>query len=430
MQPLRRPCSAAAAAATATATGVCRSCRRRLATTTAAIGKAPPKPPAAGLAELSSRRVLAVAGADATKFLQGIVTQNVATANGHVRGRGPQSTTTTSPEPRTEGFYAGFLNATGRVMHDTFIYPFRGGAGGLPALDSGDGFLVEADASQAARLEKYIKRYKLRAKVSVRSLAPEEVSVWQAWDDEDGNAGATTRSRLLLPPGASGDGIMTLRDPRAPAMGYRILQLGGGAPRVDAERVDEDAYTVRRYLQGVPEGQDELLREQALPLESNMEHMGGVDFHKGCYVGQELTIRTKHRGVVRKRVLPCVLYDPDRPAPGALAYDPDGASSVTTAAVAAASVPAETSIGRFGKRGRSAGKWLKGVGNIGLALCRLEIMTDVVLPGEQAAATYSPDDEFVLEWGADDGDVKNSVKVKAFVPDWLRAAMEEAQQKK
>ncbi|KAM3506143.1 hypothetical protein MY10362_002529 [Beauveria mimosiformis] len=403
--------------------GVCRSCRRRLATT---ASSAPPRPPAAGLAELSSRRVLAVAGADATKFLQGIVTQNVAAAAALGNGRHQQATTTTTttttttpPEPRIEGFYAGFLNATGRVMHDTFIYPFRGGGS---SLGSDDGFLVEADASQTARLEKYIKRYKLRAKVSVRGLPPDQVSVWQAWDDSGG--GIDTLSRL---PSGADSRLITLRDPRAPAMGHRILQLGGsGAPDiVGVERASEDAYTIRRYLQGVPEGQEELLREQALPLESNMEHMHGVDFHKGCYVGQELTIRTKHRGVVRKRILPCMVYDADRPAPQTLAYQPD---SVTSVVGGAAAVPAETSIGRFEKRGRSAGKWLRGVGNIGLGLCRLEIMTDVVLPGEQAAATYKPDDEFVLEWGGED-DVKSSVKVKAFVPDWLRASMEEGQKR-
>lgn len=366
-------------------------------------------PPSAGLAELPSRRILAVAGDDATKFLQGIVTQNVATANGGGRGQQQQH-----QEPRTEGFYAGFLNATGRVMHDTFIYPFRSGAGGLSALEGGDGFLIEADASQATRLEKYIKRYKLRAKVTVRNLGPEQVSVWQAWDDR-------ASAPLTLPASASASSML-LRDPRAPAMGYRILQLGGGAPAMETDRSDEGAYTVRRYLQGVAEGQDELVREHALPLESNMEHMHGVDFHKGCYVGQELTIRTKHRGVVRKRVLPCVVYDVDQPEPTALAYNPEAVSQT------AAAVPGETSIGRFEKRGRSAGKWLKGVGNIGLGLCRLEIMTDVVLPGEQAAATYKSGDEFVLEWGAEEEE-KSRVKVKAFVPEWLREGMEQSQKK-
>lgn len=406
--------------------GVCRSCRRRIATTSPATTNsftAPPLPPTAGLAELPSRRVLAVAGPDATKFLQGIITQNVAAAG----GKGQEQ------EPRTEGFYAGFLNATGRIIHDTFIYPFRSGAGGLNALNGGDGFLIEADASQATRLEKYIKRYKLRAKVTVRSLEPEEVTVWHAWDDK-------LNSSTELPT-TTDSGIILLRDPRAPSMGHRILQLGshGGAhaPAVsglDVEHSTEEAYTIRRYLQGVPEGQDELIREHALPLESNMEYMHGVDFHKGCYVGQELTIRTKHRGVVRKRILPCMIYDVDRPEPQTLAYDPAGSSlsssdtAASTTTTAAAAVPGETSIGRFGKRGRSAGKWLKGVGNIGLGLCRLEIMTDIVLPGEQAAATYKAGDEFMLEWGAEE-DGKSSVKVKAFVPDWLRFAMENSQKK-
>lgn len=378
------------------ATALCRSClqrRRQFATDAAAA--APPRPPASGLAQLPSRRMLAVAGPDAAKFLQGIVTNNVTSSTG---------------QPREEAFYAGFLNATGRVVHDTFIYPLRTGLAGLPT--EGDGFLIEADAGQMARFEKYIKRYKLRAKFTVKSLAPEEVSVWQAWND-DGELNPTANERNIV-----------FRDPRAPTMGHRILQIGQGTPEVDLDRSDEDAYTIRRYLQGVPEGQDELLREAALPLESNMEFMGGIDFHKGCYVGQELTIRTKHRGVVRKRILPCAIYDVDKAAPAALAYEPESASPQT---LTAGMVPTETSIGRFGKRGRSAGKWIKGIGNIGLGLCRLEIMTDVVLPGEQAAATFKPEDEFVLEWGKEEGDGKSAVKVKAFVPDWLRAGLDQGQ---
>ena len=373
---------------------LCRSCisgRRQFATDAAA----PPRPPSSGLAQLPSRRVLSVAGPDAAKFLQGIITNNVASSDG---------------QPREEGFYAGFLNATGRVVHDTFIYPFYGGgASDLPV--EGDGFLIEADAAQMTRLEKYIKRYKLRAKVNVKNLAPEEVSVWQAWND----------SNELNP--AANQQNMVLRDPRAPNMGHRILQIGQGKPEIDVDLSNEDAYTIRRYLQGVGEGQDELLRESALPLESNMEFMGGIDFHKGCYVGQELTIRTKHRGVVRKRILPCMTYDVDKAEPDTLTYEPESSSPQS---LTAGMVPTETSIGRSGKRGRSAGKWMKGVGNIGLGLCRLEIMTDIALPGEQAAATYKPGDEFVLEWGEEDG--KNAVKVKAFVPEWLRAGLDQVQQ--
>src|SRR5690606_18264826 len=157
-------------------------------------------------------------------------------------------------------------------------------------------------------------------------------------------------------------------------LGYRILQLGDKTPGIDLDQAPEDAYTIRRYLRGVPEGQGEMLREQSLPQESNVDFMNGIDFHKGCYVGQELTIRTKHRGVVRKRVLPCVIYDQHDAPPEALHYNPEGTGTTTTAeSLTADMIPQETSIGRFEKRGRSAGKWLRGVGNVGLGLCRLEI---------------------------------------------------------
>ncbi|KAL7935987.1 hypothetical protein V8C35DRAFT_321025 [Trichoderma chlorosporum] len=341
-------------------------------------------------------RLLSVTGPDAAKFLQGIITANVVSSKG---------------EPRTDAFYTGFLNATGRVLHDVFIYPVRGAPGG--SAQEGDGFLIEVDAAQINALSKYIKRYKLRAKVAFRALESGEISVWHAWNDTPG-------SQLNITPNES---RIVLEDPRAPGLGYRIIQLAGQkAPEVDIDQTSEDAYTIRRYLHGVAEGQDEILREQALPLESNMEYMNGVDFHKGCYVGQELTIRTKHRGVVRKRILPCVIYDKAKAAPPSLVYEPESGSPET---LTADMIPTETSIGRSGKRGRSAGKWLRGVGNVGLGLCRLEIMTDVVLPGEQAAATFRDGDEFELEWGEEEN--KSGVKVKAFVPEWLRQSLDAQQ---
>ncbi|KAG5962930.1 hypothetical protein E4U58_003722 [Claviceps cyperi] len=357
---------------------------------------APPKPPSAGLAALTSRQLLSVTGPDATKFLHGIVTANIT---------GPDGL------PRTDAFYSGFLNATGRVVHDLFIYPFRGRTSSALATQNHpeeDGYLIEADTREMARFAKLINRYKLRTKVIVRALSQDEASVWQAWDDSPAGLSDITPSESRI----------ILRDPRAPGLGHRIVQIGSRAPEIDLETSSQDAYTIRRYLHGVPEGQDEILREQALPLESNIDMMNGIDFRKGCYVGQELTIRTKHRGVVRKRILPCSVYGADKAPPQTLLYEPDCAAPET---LTADMIPAETSIGRYGKRGRSAGKWLKGVGNIGLALCRLEIMTDVALPGEQAAATYRSEDEFVLEWG--EGENKSSVKVKAFVPEWLRSGL-------
>ncbi|KPM41511.1 putative transferase CAF17, mitochondrial [Neonectria ditissima] len=367
---------------------VCRSCRRQFAS----LPSAPhPTPATAGLASLSSRRLISIAGPDAAKFLQGIVTANVISKDG---------------QPRADGFYAAFLTATGRVLYDVFVYPNHGASGA-----SGDepGFLIEVDADQAQTLAKHIKRYKLRAKLAVKLLAEDEASVWHAWDDSGNTSWDSIMESTRL----------SFKDPRTPGLGYRFARLDQKAPEIDLEQSTEDAYTIRRYLQGVPEGQDEMPKEHSLPQESNMDIMNGIDWRKGCYVGQELTIRTRHRGVVRKRILPCMVYEKDHAPPTTLSYHAD---SATLESATADMIPQGTSIGRFEKRGRSAGKWLKGVGNIGLGLCRLEIMTDVALPGETAAAAFKPEDEFVLEWGEEGS--KTGVKIKAFVPEWLRQGLE------
>lgn len=340
-------------------------------------------------------------GADAAKFLQGIITATALTRK--------------NQNPRQDPFYAGFLNATGRVLYDVFVYPDPGGNIVKGARAGAPGFLIDVDADQALDLCKYIKRYKLRADVAVWQLQHGEGLIWQAWGT-DGEPDA-------------GPGAVVYKDPRAPDLGYRIFQPGYEAPELDLERAPEHAYTVRRYLSGVPEGQNEILKEVALPQESNMDFMGAIDWRKGCYIGQELTIRTRHRGVVRKRILPCVIYDEHAAPPEALHYEPEGTGSgggggTGVAGVRAHEVPQSTSIGRCGKRARTAGKWLAGTGNIGLGLCRIETMTGVQLPGETAAAPVQGDEQFKLEWAGDDPDTTTSVRVKAFVPDWIQAGLD------
>ncbi|KAI1494825.1 Aminomethyltransferase folate-binding domain-containing protein [Biscogniauxia mediterranea] len=444
---LRRSFSAATHATTTT-------------TTTTTNIPSPPSPPApaapapSGYARLATRSLISISGADAPRFLQGIITSSITEPTDHRNSRAAAAEGT----PRTRGFYTGFLNATGRVLHDVFVYPDTlGVAGG--ENDPAHAFLIEVDAAQRDALLRHLKRYKLRSRIALRAVEEGECAVWQAWGTEEDDLGTVPNHNLI-----------TLLDPRAPGMGYRILGTGdvvdvdmvAGRQQQQLARCDEAAYRVRRYLLGVPEGQTEIPREQALPLEANLDIMGGIDFRKGCYVGQELTIRTRHRGVVRKRVLPCMLYDYHHhnqpaaaspatsssaeiggegkggegtppPPPLQLEYRPSDTQ------IRAEHIPPGLSIGREGKKGRSAGTWLAGVGNVGLALCRLQIMTDVELPGEPPAPAPAPapssshdDDpasqrrEFVMrldDGGGGDEDgvgAGPTVKVKAFVPEWVR----------
>ena len=364
--------------------------------------------PASGYAALSTRRLISLSGPDAAKFLQGAITRNIYDV--------PADSTELEGPPRKSGIYGAFLTAQGRMLNDVFIYP------DAVAIASkgpeGDAFLVEVDAGEAERLARHIKLYKLRANFTVRLLGQDEATVWHTWGQ-------------AAPP-SSNPGCISMMDPRAPGMGVRFVAPLKNAPQGIADELPlahESVYTIRRYLHGIPEGQTELLREVSLPLESNLDLMGGIDFRKGCYVGQELTIRTKHRGVVRKRILPVVLYGPGgRDDPARLEYhdDPGLVGASPSSDLRAERIPPETQIGRVGKKGRSAGKFLRGIGNVGLALCRLEVMTDVHVPGAESAVVlgggFNPEDEFVVEIGKDTTTL-STVKVKAFVPDWLKKAL-------
>ncbi|KAI1781410.1 Aminomethyltransferase folate-binding domain-containing protein [Hypoxylon cercidicola] len=415
---------------------VCQSCKRSLRkfSSTTSRSRGPPPPPPSGYAHLTSRRLISIAGSDAPKFLHGIITQSVVDeliTGGRQRQNAQPKITAANSTVGARGFYTGFLNATGRVLHDVFIYRDTLGIAGTGEAADGEAFVIEVDATQVEALAKHLKRYKLRSKLKFRILDEGECVAWQVWDDSISTttsaATPPTLQQLLQQP----KDYLVLPDERAPGMGFRVLSSGRrtlGEAGLALPQSDDAAYRVRRYLRGVAEGQAEVQREHALPLESNMDVSGGIDFRKGCYVGQELTIRTRHRGVVRKRILPCLLYPPAPPPPPPQQLEYRPYVDEDEGLPAAEDVPANLSIGRAAAKGRSAGTWLTGVGNIGLALCRLPIMTDVELPGETAAGTpFNPQtDEFVVKWGADDaGEGGQSLKVKAFVPDWLRERLKE-----
>ncbi|KAI0971856.1 Aminomethyltransferase folate-binding domain-containing protein [Xylaria arbuscula] len=380
---------------------------------------APPSPPSSGHARLTTRRLISISGVDAPHFLQGLITTSIEARN---------TATTESAVPPTEQrpwFYCGFLNALGRVLHDVFVYPVAPSPSGDPH------FIIEVDAAQLSTLLKHLKRYKLRSKIALRAIEENEMSVWQVWHDDGGDNSQSTQQQQRANDLDGGHSVV-IPDLRAPDMGYRVLAPGADLdvlaldllPPELAEETDEAAYRVRRYLRGVPEGSAEIVPAQALPQESNMDVMGGIDFHKGCYVGQELTIRTRHRGVVRKRVLPCLLYGENEATPTTLEY-----KSHTAPFLGGRDLHGLT-IGRLGKKGRSTGTFLASTGNIGLALCRVQLMSDLVVPNDTATLEFDPTAEFVIqpskdgEGGPADGG-EEAVKVKAFVPEWLRQRLDE-----
>ncbi|KAF4294029.1 hypothetical protein CNMCM8686_004580 [Aspergillus fumigatus] len=399
---------------------VCAHClsRSRLFSTTVqhsaqpSSNAVPSSPPRSGYARLTNRGLISITGVDSTTFLQGLITQNMLIAND------PRRAT------RRTGTYTAFLNSQGRVLNDAFIYPMP--KGDSETDTTGDpAWLVEVDKNEVSSLLKHLKKHKLRSKLKLRALEDGERTVWSSWKDHaEPRWAAYNLESESSSPFAPSSSVAGCIDTRAPGFGSRLVTPGEEDLRVHlpdeaqvaGSQVDLGTYTVRRMLHGIAEGQAEIIRESALPLECNMDMMRGVDFRKGCYVGQELTIRTHHTGVVRKRIVPVQLYANSAPQSGDTpVYDPSAAVALP---------PSGSNISKVdGRKGRSAGKFLGGVGNIGLALCRLEIMTDIVLTGE--GSHYSPEQEFKISWsapeeGSSSATEPGEVKVKALVPPWLR----------
>ena len=310
--------------------------------------------------------------------------------------------------------------------------------GGTAHDTQGDpGYLVEVDAGEVDAFVRHLKRHKLRAKVSVRAVEPDAFSVWSVWRKEerwtphnsslaagltgDKGAGAVAADATVNP-----DSAIQLVDGRAPGFGRRLVMPAGRRAEMDLDSAQmladlpdapPKAYKVRRYLHGIPEGSAEIHRDSALPLEHNIDYMGGIDFRKGCYIGQELTIRTHHTGVVRKRILPVALYSAsssDSMTTESSAQPEYNDEEIST--ILDAYPPAGTEMKKIGGKGRSVGRWVAGVGNIGLGLCRLETMTDIRLTAE--APQWSPEQRFEMRWVNEDAE--KQIGVRAFVPEWHR----------
>ena len=208
------------------------------------------------IARLDSRALIRVSGPDAKPFLHNLLTQDVETlAEGELR-------------------FGALLSPPGRLLFDLFL------------IGEADGVLLDVAADRRDALLQRLSMYKLRARVVVEA---DDRPVFASWPDV-------------------ADGFTA--DPRAPGLGGR--RYGG---QVAAEAAEAD-WQAHRLAVGVPDPTADAPSDKTYPIEADFDLLNGIDFRKGCFVGQETTSRMKRRGSIKNRMLP-ITFDGPPPAFGA-----------------------------------------------------------------------------------------------------------------
>ena len=289
---------------------------------------------------LPDRGVVKVAGDDARKFLHGLVTADVLSLN-----------------PGAARFCA-LLTPQGKIIVDFLLTE-------APAANGG-GFFLDVERAQIAALLAKLNLYKLRAKVIAEDLS-EVLGVFAAWN-------GSSQSAALPRVNEAGEAIgLGYEDPRLPALGLRVMlpphRAAAAAAALGAELLDAAAYEAHRIALGIPRGGVDYGYGDTFPHEADMDQLGGVDFQKGCYVGQEVVSRMEHRGTARTRAMP-VRYEgaaPDHGTPIVAGGRPLGTMGSTAA-------------------GR------------GIALLRLDRVADALSGGEAVTAGGVPIRPVKPEW--------------------------------
>ncbi len=209
---------------------------------------------------LSDRALIVVTGSERVSFLNGLLTNSLA------------------PTAHGAAVYACLLTPQGKFLFDFFVRA------------DGERLLLEVDAARRADCLRRLSLYKLRADVSL--AGEDSYSVIAGFDTPMPDFG--------------------FADPRHPQMGWR-----GWVAKDQASLTTEpaDAYHRHRITLGVPDGGSDLVPERSILLEFNLDSLNAIDFQKGCYIGQELTARTKYRAVLKRRAQPVRLEGP-MPLPG------------------------------------------------------------------------------------------------------------------
>ena len=221
-----------------------------------------------------TRGIIAIDGEDRQAFLQGLVSNDVRRVT------------------PAQAVYAALLTPQGKYLHDLFVGEVDGR------------YVIDCEAARRADLVKRLFMFRLRSKVTVSDVGADWVTALLY--------GAAALAKLGLNPVPGQvralDRGIAFADPRLASLGARailpraeaaqILTAAGFQPGSDAD------YDRLRLGLGVADGSRDLVAEKAILLENGFDELNGVDWQKGCYMGQELTARTKYRGLVRKRLLP------------------------------------------------------------------------------------------------------------------------------
>jgi folate-binding protein YgfZ len=266
---------------------------------------------------LPDRGVVKVVGNDVRGFLNGLLTSDVSQVT-----------------PESAGF-AALLTPQGKIIVDMIVAE-------TPAQDGGVFFLDVPKALAKSCVDR-LNFYKLRANVMVEDLS-EALGVMAIWEGD-----AVTEYGLCY------------RDPRLPALGQRVLLpfhlATEAAADLGAELVPAAVFEAHRIALGIPRGGVDFIYGDAFPHETDMDQLHGVDFHKGCFIGQEVVSRMEHRGNVRTRIVP-VAYE---------GFAPDAGAAVTAA---------EKQVGTFGSSAEGRA----------LAMLRLDRAEDALAAGHALVA--------------------------------------------
>ncbi|MBV8778569.1 MAG: folate-binding protein YgfZ [Alphaproteobacteria bacterium] len=289
---------------------------------------------AARFVVLEDRAVLAVGGPDRSQFLQGLISNDTRRL---AEGR---------------AIYAALLTPQGKYLHDFLL------------VEVNQTIWIDGEAARLADLKRRLSIYRLRSRVTLEERS--DLAVAALLD-------AAEALELPAERGAArrlGNGIAFV-DPRLAVLGARAIllrqDLADAFAAIGANATCFADYDRVRLAFGIPDGSRDLVLDKSILLESGFDELGGVDWEKGCYIGQELTARTRYRGLVKKRLFPVRIEGP-APEPG---------SPVTAG-------------------DRDAGEMRSSRDGIGLALLRL----DAVAQGGKLAA--------------------GAAKIEPVIPDWMR----------